>query len=315
MTINQTQRRARGLPADGGGSAPAAHDTIDLRSLVLTARDVSFDWATLPMHWLNGDAFTTHVYNVLHLLLPAGEEWFVEVFKEAMPLIEDETLREQVAGFIGQEAMHAQAHTGVLDHLKANGLDPTPYTDQIHWVFGKLLGPRPLTGLKKQDYLVERLSVVAAVEHVTAFLGDWVLNSKALDTADIHPTMLDLLRWHGAEEVEHRAVAFDTLNYFDDGYVRRVRTYVVAIPVLVWLWMRGTRFLMRNDPQLADTARTTRIADYLTRARTGILPEVPDLVRRMSRYFGKYYHPRFEGDTTQAAAYLASSPAALAAGH
>jgi predicted metal-dependent hydrolase len=267
------------------------------------------------MHWLSGDAFTTHVVNVLHLLLPAGEEWFVEVFKEAMPLIEDEELREQVAGFIGQEAMHAHAHTGVLEHLKSRGLDPTPFTDQVHWVFEKLLGPRPLSGLRAENYLVERLAIIAGIEHVTAFLGDWVLNAKGLDEAEIHPTMLDLLRWHGAEEVEHRAVAFDVLNYFDKGYFRRVRTYSVAVPALVWLWMRGTRFLMRNDPELAEPERNPSLADYFDRARKGVLPEVPDLVRRMSRYFGKYYHPRFEGSTAQATAYLATSPAALAAGH
>ncbi len=37
--------------------------------------------------------------------------------------------------------MHAGAHTGVLERLKSNGLDPTPYTDQMHWAFRKLLGP------------------------------------------------------------------------------------------------------------------------------------------------------------------------------
>ncbi|EUA34412.1 putative metal-dependent hydrolase family protein [Mycobacterium xenopi 4042] len=29
--------------------------------------------------------------------------------------------------------------------------------------------------------------------------------------------MLDLLRWHGAEEVEHKAVAFDTMKHLRAG--------------------------------------------------------------------------------------------------
>ena len=78
--------------------------------ILLQARNVEFDWSDLPMHWIPGDPFSTHVLNVLHLLLPAGEEWFVETFKEALPLIEDEKLREDVVGFIGQEAMHPNAH-------------------------------------------------------------------------------------------------------------------------------------------------------------------------------------------------------------
>ncbi len=67
---------------------------------------------------------------------------------------------------------------------------------------------------RAQNHLIERLAIIAAVEHITAFLGDWVLNADGLDRAGIHPTMLDLLRWHGAEEVEHRSVAYDVMRYF-----------------------------------------------------------------------------------------------------
>jgi predicted metal-dependent hydrolase len=92
--------------------------------VALRPRDVRYDWASLPMHWVPDDPFTTHVLNVLHLLLPEGERWFVRVFSEALPLIRDERLAEDVRGFIGQEAMHAEVHQGVLEHLRAHGLDP-----------------------------------------------------------------------------------------------------------------------------------------------------------------------------------------------
>jgi predicted metal-dependent hydrolase len=87
-------------------------DAADER-LLLQVRDVTFDWATLPFHYVPGDPFATHVLNVLHLLLPAGEEFFVDVFKKALPLIKDDQLRLDVQGFIGQEALHSQAHSGV----------------------------------------------------------------------------------------------------------------------------------------------------------------------------------------------------------
>ena len=105
--------------------------SADHERLVLEARDVAFDWAKLPFHYVPGEPFTTHVLNVLHLLLPAGEEFFVDVFKQALPLIKDDQLRLDVQGFIGQEAMHSQAHTGVLDYFAANDIDVTPFTDQI----------------------------------------------------------------------------------------------------------------------------------------------------------------------------------------
>ena len=285
-------------------------------NLVLQARDVHFDWDGLPMHWIPGEPFSTHALNVLHLLLPAGEEWFVETFRQALPLIDDEKLREDVIGFIGQEAMHSNAHSGVLEHLQRSGLDPTPFTEQMDWIFGKVIGPRPITSGREKNYLIERLAIIAAIEHITAFLGDWVLNADGLDRAHVHPTMLDLLRWHGSEEVEHRSVAYETMRYFDKREVRRLRTQLVATPLIVFLWIRGTRFLMRNDPLLAEMSATNRRTSPLKwrrAAKRGILPGPIDLGVRMARYFRRDYHPRHEGSTAQAIAYLASSPAARAA--
>ncbi|PJE20438.1 MAG: metal-dependent hydrolase, partial [Mycobacterium sp.] len=64
-------------------------DATDHERLVLEARNVSFDWAGLPFHYVPGQPMATHVLNVLHLLLPAGEEFFVDVFKKTLPLIKD----------------------------------------------------------------------------------------------------------------------------------------------------------------------------------------------------------------------------------
>src|SRR5581483_6334653 len=178
--------------------------------VALRPRDVEYDWSSLPMHWVPDDPFTTHVLNVLHLLLPEGERWFVRVFSEALPLIRDERLAEDVRGFIGQEAMHAEVHQGVLDHLRTHGLDPEPFVAQVRWLFRQALGSRELpTERLRQEWLIERVAGVAAIEHFTAVLGDMILNSPGFDAAEVDPVMLDMLRWHGAEEVEHRAVAFD----------------------------------------------------------------------------------------------------------
>ncbi|MGA9871091.1 MAG: metal-dependent hydrolase [Rhodococcus sp. (in: high G+C Gram-positive bacteria)] len=283
---------------------------------MLQARNVEFDWSSLPMHWIPGDPFGTHVLNVLHLLLPAGEEWFVETFKQALPFIEDEKLRDDVIGFIGQEAVHAGAHSGVLKHLQESGLDPTPFTDQMDWAFGKVLGSHPVTSMRSKNNLVERLALIAAIEHATAFLGDWVLNADGLDRADVDPTMLDLLRWHGAEEVEHRSVAYDTMRYFDKREIRRVRTLFIVAPMLVFMWLRGVRFLMANDPLLAELPRHRRrphLSDWRASAKRGTLPEFRHLTIRMARYLRRSYHPSQEGSTAQAVRYLASSPAAQAA--
>ncbi|HVK20610.1 MAG TPA: metal-dependent hydrolase [Actinokineospora sp.] len=279
-------------------------------NLVLHPRNVRFDWSSVPLHWVPGEPLTTHTINTLHLVLPEGERWFVEVFRQALPLITDDVLREDVAGFIGQEAMHAEAHQGAADHLAAQGLDPKPFVAQVEWLFQKLLGDRDLTGDAKHQWLLERLSVIAAIEHFTAVLGQWVLNTTPLDEAGADPVMLDLLRWHGAEEVEHRAVAFDLYTHLDGRYFRRIRTMLVVGPILGWFFIRSARWLMAHDPLKPGPARWR---DYLRASRRGLLPRLSQLLPALWRYLPRGYHPRDEGDTDQAVAYLAKSPAAKAA--
>ncbi|GAB3496308.1 metal-dependent hydrolase [Amycolatopsis cihanbeyliensis] len=284
----------------------------ETEQVVLHARDVTFDFSALPMHWVPHDPQTTHTLNVLHLALPEGERWFVEVFKQAVPLIKDERLKEDVLGFIGQEAIHAEAHAGAADHLDGRGLDTGPFVRQMEWLFRRLLGDRDLSGKAREEWLVERLAAVAAIEHYTAFLGQWVLDAEGLDAARADPTMLDLLRWHGAEEVEHRSVAFDVYQHLDGRYLRRVRSMALVTPMLVWVFIRGTRYLLRNDPTLRG-GRKARWREFFRAGRRGTLPTTRELLREIRPYFRRSYHPSQTGSTDQAVAYLASSPAAQAA--
>ncbi|HZE40661.1 MAG TPA: metal-dependent hydrolase [Stackebrandtia sp.] len=282
-------------------------------SLVLHPRDVQFDWETLPLHWIPGEPFATHTINVLHLLLPEGERWFVRTFTQALPLIRDDRLREDVRGFIGQETMHAEAHNEVVEHLNACGIDPGPYVRQVEWIFRDLLGDRAgLSERARRRYLVERLAVIAAIEHFTAFLGHWVLNARELDAAGADPDMLDLLRWHGSEEVEHRHVAFDVARHVHRSYPLRVRSALSVAYMLIMLWWRGLRFFIEADPVLSQRKRA-RLRSFMRAAGRGLLPRIRHMVRWMLRYLRPGYHPSWDCSTPQAVAYLASSPAARAA--
>ena len=76
----------------------------------ITPRKVGFDLAQTPLHWIPGQPFASHMWNALHLMLPAGEHAFCRVFNQALPLVTDEKLRADVQAFVRQEAMHARAH-------------------------------------------------------------------------------------------------------------------------------------------------------------------------------------------------------------
>lgn len=276
----------------------------------LAARRVRFDWSSTPLHWVPGDAQTTHTANVLHLLLPAGERWFVDVYRQALPAVTDPRLRADVKAFMGQESTHSRAHAGVLDHLAAQGIDATRYTTKVERLFDQVLGDepwgRPVPERLRARWLRQRLAIIAAIEHFTAVLGTWVLEAEGFDAAGADPVMVDLLRWHGAEEVEHRAVAFDLYQHLDGGYLRRVAAMVQVAPVLVGLWVAGISFLLREDP---TTAEAPTLRAYWRAARKDRLPGPVRLMSAVPRYLRRGYHPSHEGSTARARAYLAVSPA------
>jgi hypothetical protein len=214
---------------------------------------------------------------------------------------------------MGQEAVHSQAHSRVLAHFAAQGVDVQAYTDQIHWLFEKLLGERPRWSLRRQhSWLLEQVSFVSAIEHYTAVLGEWILNTPAHDAIGTDPVMLDMLRWHGAEEVEHKAVAFDTMKHLRAGYWRQVRAQLVVTPVMLLLWIRGVRFLYSVDPHLPPGTKP-RWWNYFRAARRRLVPGPLRFVRVIANYYRPGFHPSQLGGLGRAVDYLAVSPAARAA--
>lgn len=278
-------------------------------SVELNPRRVKFDWEDTPLHWVPGDPFTTHLLNVLHLLLPAGERWFVHVYKQALPLIRDESLYADVKGFMGQEGTHSVAHQRVLEHMKEQGVDPHPYVEQVEWMFTKLLGDDsvPPMPAARRWWLLERVAIIAAIEHFTAVLGQWILRSEGLDRADADPVMLDLLRWHGAEEVEHRSVAYDVFNHLDGGYGRRLRGMAMTVPVLTFLWQSGVKYLVSADPKI-PRARP-RMRDLRRAVRSDMFPTFRELGAAVPRYLRPRFHPSQEGSLKPALDYIEISPA------
>ena len=283
---------------------------------VLAPRHVKFDWQHTPLHWLPGDAFATHTINVLHLLFPAGELWFCRVYNKVLPHVTDPQVHADAKGFMRQEAIHARSHEGVLNHYyQAHGIDARPFTARIERLFGTWLGETPF-GLKighTRFWMRQQLGIIAALEHFFGYLGQWVLDAKGLDQAQADPMMLDLLRWHGAEEVEHRTVAHELFRHMGGTYLERVVHMLLVMAILLTLILQGNRFLMKADPlQPADPGL---LRGWWRSARAGRLPNLFSVVRAAARYFSPWFHPGGEGNTEQALAYLTRSPAASAARH
>ncbi|MBZ2190424.1 metal-dependent hydrolase [Alcanivorax sp. JB21] len=292
----------------------------------LQARRVAFDLSRSPLHWIPGDPLSSHLINGINLLLPAGELWFCRVYNQALLHITDPILREDVQGFIRQEGMHAQAHRKAELWLQEQGMDVSTYRRRVDFVFQQLLGDAPL-GLKPlqhrwlaRHWLIARVGIVAAIEHFTGLLGDWCMNSDSWDKAD--PVVADLFRWHLAEEVEHRSVAFDLYAHLcrtqTGFYLSRQALMALVFPLFLQFIAEGGRSLAGQDPDPAvrKLARRTTARILLDIERIGRrndnVPTFSLIARRTLRWVAPGFHPESEGDTAQAMAYIARSPAATA---
>ncbi|MCX7807269.1 MAG: metal-dependent hydrolase [Deltaproteobacteria bacterium] len=150
-----------------------------------------------------------------------------------------------------------------------------------------------------------RLATTAALEHFTALLGRNALSSDFLNFA--HPTMAALMKWHAAEEIEHKSVAFDVFEAVDGRYSVRIAGLFVATLVLMWFWRAGTLHLLRQEEKLGTDLRASwEFAKNNPRLRL----ERKRRLRLFVRGFLEYMHPSFHPDNTNDAPlaenYLAS---------
>src|SRR3954462_10224679 len=220
-----------------------ADPEFDPGPVQLQARGVHFDVSDVPLHWIPGHPVASNVVSLLNVVLPAAERWFVDTFNEALPLGKDPKLPDDMRGFIGQEAIHADVHEQMLhEFMTVHGIDPAPVLDQIEFVFEKVLAQTTSADpTRRLNHLCDRLWLIAAIEHYTAAMGDFALNC-AWDDHGAAPTMVDLFRWHGSEEVEHRTVAHDVAVYFHDSYVDRIRAMMMAVVAIFVFFQRISWF-------------------------------------------------------------------------
>lgn len=201
-------------------------------------RVMNFSFDQTPRHWFAGSDVQTHMSNALNLLFPMGERFFVRSVKHYLKDIESPELRADVRGFFGQEGRHAVEHETFFNRLEEQGFEIRTFLRIYERLAWKTLEPSFSPKV--------RLAVTVALEHYTAIMAENAFRYGLLDTAD--PQMRALLLWHAAEEIEHKAVAFDVLQQVDPSYSLRVTGMVMATVGLLGFWVAGTAMFLRQDP-------------------------------------------------------------------
>ena len=148
--------------------------------------------------WLGGDPVATAFYNGMSLTFPLGEAFFIDSvrhFRDAVP----PALQAQIDAFIKQEAAHSREHSHFNRQVQEAGYEVSVIEAELVDRLSKAKDRHPAVNL----------AMTVALEHFTAIIAHACLKSpRHFKGASSDATRL--WQWHAMEEIEHKAVAFDT---------------------------------------------------------------------------------------------------------
>jgi predicted metal-dependent hydrolase len=234
--------------------------------------------APFDRHWCGGDAFLSAWFNALSMSFPVGEQFFIDSVRnghKALPADRHAALRDEVQGFVGQEATHRRIHALFNGQLERQG-------------FVNDWGPKALERMKLLEGFDVRhpVAITAANEHFTAIFADWLLAHPEV-FGNAEPRLRTMWLWHAAEESEHKSTALDVYRALDgDEGWRRTWFRRVTIIFLTDTVIQTVKNL-RRDGTLWRWSTWRSAARHLL-ARGGLLRES---FKPWRAYFREGFHP------------------------
>ena len=289
-----------------------------MNAIPIKPRKVTFDVFTVPRHWNGGDPVLTRFFDALSVHFPEGERFFIQSVRNFQDRVKEPGLREDIRHFIRQEGQHGIVHDRFNEVMVGQGVDVDKITSNLRRFIRS-----------SQKYLPEKyqLAMTAAFEHFTATLGEAMLKDETDMFTEADPVMRAMFLWHGVEEVEHKAVAYDVYQTAaGGGYLSRVSALVVTMlmihlvvgPVFVNMLrldgaMRQPGVLMRGLNRLYGRRGilTRMLPEFLAWFRPGFHPwdtGMPEKVAAWLEEYGDHSDPM-----RASAAVYGSSPMSEAA--
>ena len=259
-------------------STASPNGTVKHRTVSIRRPGIDHAGMEMPKHFVADDIFRSHIAAMLSSVFPEGEDFFVRSVRAYRDKITDPELKEQVKGFIGQEALHGRQHRDFNDRLQTIGY-PTRFMDR-RVKFG-------LAVLHKTTPKRVQLAVTAALEHYTATLAETLLRDEGARAEFATPEIETLFTWHALEETEHKSVAYDVYQHVCGNDA--IRIGVMGMTHLIFFFVMVTSVLAsvaldrdaRSPGRLLRSLWNLRHHPFFQR----------DVIRRLADYNRRDFHP------------------------
>jgi predicted metal-dependent hydrolase len=247
--------------------------------LTITPRDLRVDRnARNARWWHGGDPVATAYFNALSAAFPQGETFFIESVRRYRDSVH-EPLREQIAAFVQQESMHTREHVVFNKLLRSAGYDTTAMDAQTR---------RRVDEARARPPIVQ-LALTVALEHFTAIMAHALLTERE-PLPGASEDIVRLWQWHAIEEIEHKAVAYDTFVAVTQ-HMRPLRRWLLRCHVM---GLVSVQFWYSNFQRMADFFRQDGINTPRTWWRVAkYLLVKPGMMRRVFRDYLRFYGPGF----------------------
>ncbi len=253
------------------------------KKVIPIVRKPEFNFENLETHYLNNNPVATHFVNSLHMIFPDGEKYFIRSVKAFSDKISDPELQERVRAFINQEAQHMNAHKKIWDKLKEQSPAAELFLKFYNFTSYDLI--EPLTRKFFGDQFP--LAVTAALEHYTAVMAEVALYDNGEILRDVPIEMKNMLLWHAAEEIEHKAVAYDVYEEVVGNYPIRVAGMIYASILLGAYTMIGHAMFLGMDRNINWFDIKSQTERFGTRAK----PLFEGIFKNLTEYFQINFHP------------------------
>ena len=260
-------------------AAMSSFTTSTPADLTITPRNLRLDRnASNARWWHGGDPVATAYFNALSASFPQGETFFIDAVRRYWDRT-DGQLQEQIEAFIQQEAAHTREHVAFNRLIKAAGYDTSAMDAET----------RRRLDIARSRHPVVQLAITVALEHFTAIMAHSLLTEKnPLPGAPAE--VLRLWQWHAIEEVEHKAVAYDTFLAVTRE-MSSFRRWALRCQVMLLI---SLQFWYSNFERMADFFRQDGINTPRTWWRVfTYLCFKPGMMRRIFLPYLSFYRPRF----------------------
>ena len=188
----------------------------------IVPRDVRFGRDRAPRRWwLNDDPVATAWHNALSATFPRGEAFFVEAVKAHREGVLPQ-LAEEIRAFVTQEVNHSREHVAFNRAATEAGYDLTDIDRNV----------AEFIALTRERPVIVNLAATMALEHFTAMMAhEFLADPRYFAGADEEAAAM--WRWHAVEEIEHKAVAYDTWLHATRHWSRWERWKLKALMMLL----------------------------------------------------------------------------------